>query len=255
DGERGILVGPRGDFSWLCFPYWDSEPVFSSLIGGAGTRAVTPTSPFVWGGYYEQGGLIWRNRWVTQENAIVECREALALPTAARRAVVLRRVVACGGEAHVSVCLAVRAGFGEEPLVDLRRDDAGVWLGRSGEVRFRWAGGDRAEVLHDERGDSYLRLELDLAEGEHHDLTLELVHDDQELELPDADAAWAGTEAAWRERVPRLELGVAQRDARHAVAVLTGLTSSTGGTVAAATGSLPERAGRGRNYDYRYVWI
>ncbi|MGI8451521.1 MAG: glycoside hydrolase family 15 protein, partial [Streptosporangiaceae bacterium] len=43
--------------------------------------------------------------------------------------------------------------------------------------------------------------------------------------------------------------------ARHSYAVLRGLTSAGGGMVAAATTSLPERAGAGRNYDYRYVWI
>jgi alpha,alpha-trehalase len=43
--------------------------------------------------------------------------------------------------------------------------------------------------------------------------------------------------------------------ARHACAVLAGLTSSDGGMVAAATTSLPERAEAGRNYDYRYAWI
>jgi hypothetical protein len=37
--------------------------------------------------------------------------------------------------------------------------------------------------------------------------------------------------------------------------VLTGLTSSTGGMVAAATTSLPERSEAGRTYDYRYAWI
>ena len=35
DGERGVLVGPRGDFVWMCFPRWDSDGIFSSLIGGA----------------------------------------------------------------------------------------------------------------------------------------------------------------------------------------------------------------------------
>ena len=34
DGERGVLVGPRGDFAWMCAPRWDSDAVFSSLIGG-----------------------------------------------------------------------------------------------------------------------------------------------------------------------------------------------------------------------------
>ena len=36
--------------------------------------------------------------------------------------------------------------------------------------------------------------------------------------------------------------------------MLRGLTSGDGGMVAAAT-SLPERADRDRNYDYRYAWI
>ena len=47
----------------------------------------------------------------------------------------------------------------------------------------------------------------------------------------------------------------ADRDARHAYAVLSGSRARRGGMVAAATTSLPERARQGRNYDYRYVWV
>ena len=66
DGERGVMVGPRGDFVWMCVPRWHSDAVFSTLIGGAGVYAVTPAEPsFVWGGYYEPDSLIWRSRWVT----------------------------------------------------------------------------------------------------------------------------------------------------------------------------------------------
>ena len=36
DGERGALIGPRGDLAWMCAPRWDSDAVFSSLLGGAG---------------------------------------------------------------------------------------------------------------------------------------------------------------------------------------------------------------------------
>ena len=39
DGERGILVGPRGDFTWMWFPGWDGDGRFSSMIGGAGAYA------------------------------------------------------------------------------------------------------------------------------------------------------------------------------------------------------------------------
>jgi hypothetical protein len=31
DGERGVLVGPRGEFAWMCFPRWHDDAVFSSL--------------------------------------------------------------------------------------------------------------------------------------------------------------------------------------------------------------------------------
>ena len=47
-----------------------------------------------------------------------------------------------------------------------------------------------------------LTLELVLEEGAHHDLVLVLALDEHDLEPPDPDAAWAATEAAWRERVP-----------------------------------------------------
>ena len=52
--------------------------------------AVSPIERFVWGGYYEDGSLIWRSRWVT-ETGIIECREALAFPGDPHCAVVLRR--------------------------------------------------------------------------------------------------------------------------------------------------------------------
>lgn len=255
DGERGILVGPRGDFVWMCFPVWDSDSVFSSLVGGGGSYAVTPTDQFVWGGYYEDGSLIWRNRWVTVTNAIIECREALALPASRDRAVILRRICARQDRARVGVTLDLRSGFGQQPLRHLAQTDSGDWTGRSGAVHLRWSGAADAHASPDGHGGTTLRLELDLDPGTSRDLVLVLAIDGNDTVPPDPDLAWSGTEEAWRERASGLDFTVAQRDARHAHAVLAGLTSNGGGMVAAATTSLPERARGGRNYDYRYVWI
>src|ERR1700728_1510930 len=88
DGERGALIGPRGDVAWMCSPYWDSDAVFSTLIGGAGCFAVTPVDRFTWGGYYDRRSLIWNSRWTTAKG-VIESREALALPSNPRIAVVL----------------------------------------------------------------------------------------------------------------------------------------------------------------------
>ncbi|MGH8889134.1 MAG: glycoside hydrolase family 15 protein [Acidothermaceae bacterium] len=253
DGERGILVGPQGDFVWMCAPRWDHDAVFSSLVGGAGAYAVTPVGRFVWGGYYEENSLIWRSRWVT-DDGIVECREALSFPGDPGRAVVLRRIIATDGDARVTVILDPRAGFGRLPLHDLRRTD-GVWTGKAGRLHLRWAGGATAKPGAASTSEHVLAMELTLAAGTHHDLVLEL----SEQALPDTavdpDHAWRATEAAWRADVPTFNNTVAARDTAHAYAVLRGLTSSGGGMVAAATMGLPERATQGRNYDYRYVWI
>src|SRR3954454_14791713 len=118
DGVRGALVGPRGDCAWLCAPGFDGSAVFGSLVGAGGCYEVTPTGRFVWGGYYEPGTLIWRNRWVTGDSN-VECREALAMPPDPHRLVLLRRIVAVRGPSRVHIRLAPRAEFGQHALTDL----------------------------------------------------------------------------------------------------------------------------------------
>jgi len=218
DGERGVLVGPRGDFVWMCFPRWHSEAIFSSLLGGPGSYAVTPQGRFVWGGYYEEGSLIWRSRWVTT-HGIVECREALAFPCEGERATVLRRIEALSGAHRLDVLLDLRSGFGEHSLEALDQRD-GSWSGRTGEVHARWSGAPEAERRELDGGTCALAAVVDLEEGETHDLVLELALEPlEDRPAPAPDVAWSATEAAWQDVVPDLPLRHARRDARHAYAV------------------------------------
>ena len=91
--------------------------------------------------------------------------------------------------------------------------------------------------------------------GGHHDLVLEI----SDQALPDSHPTRTppGTPPTppGPQPFPTLDNCLEPRDARRSYAVLRGLTSASGGMVAAATTSLPERAEAGRNYDYRYVWI
>jgi hypothetical protein len=248
DGERGALIGPDGSVAWLCGPRWDSPAAFSGLLGGAGRYTITPADRWhVWGGYYEPGSLIWRSRWVGHSR--IECREALAMPADPRRAVLLRRVEAVDGPAKVTVVLDLRGGYGRGRMTDVSRH-GDAWTGRSGKLRFRWSGAGKARPV-----DGQLRMTVQLAAGEKHAFVLELSDLDLGAGPPEPDKLWTATEEAWSQVVPHCDDLVAVADARHAYAVLRGLTSASGAMVAAATTSLPERLEGGRNYDYRYAWI
>ena len=250
DGERGVVVGPRGEMAWMCFPSWDSPSVFSSLLGGPGCYQVIPSDPhFVWGGYYDQSSLIWNDRWITTD-AVIECRNALAFPGSPRTSVLLRRVVAVRGRARTDVRLDVRADYARRAMSRVRRSGAG-WEASSGGVHIRWQSGPGAHRLR--TGELIQRLELE--EGEHHDLILELSTEPLSEDPLSPDDLWQATVAGWRQSVPPIDESPARRDVAHAYAVLRGLTTSTGAMVAAATMALPERAEEGRNYDYRYAWI
>ncbi len=255
DGERGILVGPEGDFAFMCFPRWHDPALFASLIGGRGTYAITPEDRFTWGGYYERGSLIWHSRWIAG-HTVVECREALALPTRPGRAVVLRRLETQRGAARMKVLLDLRSDFGRRAPRSLHQEEDGRWsIDLGHRVHATWTGGERARLVSNGDGGHFLGFELTVEAGKPHDFVLTLTQGGAEEPLPDPSVLWSGTESRWREVVPDLRTTVGRRDAEQAYAVLTGLTSLGGGMVASATTSLPERAEQGRNYDYRYVWI
>ncbi len=250
DSRRGALIGPRGDLAFMCAPAWHDDAVFSSLIGGRGCFTLAPTDPwFVWGGYYESNSLVFRSRWITGRG-IVECREAMAAPGEAHRAIVLRRVQAMDAPTLLSMRLDPRASFGRASLRDLRVEK-GVWEGRTGPLRIRFSGAPRA-TFDDKAG---LLGQLRLRKGEHHDFVLEVSDAALPSELPDPDELWEATANMWSEVTGDTSASASPRDASQAIAVLRGLTEEGGGMVAAATMSLPERAEEGRNYDYRYAWI
>ncbi len=253
DGERGALIGPRGDVAFLCAPRWHDDAVFSELVGGRGSYVVQPyDSRFVWGGSYEEGTLIWRSRWVVGPQ-LIESREALALPAEPDRLLLLRRVEATRGEAHVRVLLDCRAGFGTHRM-QLSADRGGLWSGRTGSLHVRWSGiPDDVMVEVDHHGAA--RLDLEIPAGRHVDLVLEISAQRPDGMPHDVERLWHRTEDAWASAVPTRGNSLSPRDVAHSWAVLRGLTSAGGAMVAAATTSLPERAEQGRDYDYRYAWI
>lgn len=251
DGERGGVIGPLGDVVWLCFPGWSDPALCARLLGGDGTYVVTPAEPAVWGGYYEEGSLIWHSRWATR-SGLAECHEALAMPSSRDRAILLRRVVSLEHALAFDVRLDLRMEYGRQPLRDVKRNADGTWTASGPQLHLRWSGA-RGARIDPRTGALHLRLELP-ARGAH-DLVLELGRTLLPRHPPEASKLWEATRKSWNKAEPSLEGIHGRRDARLALAVLRGLTSETGAMAAAGTMSLPERAELRRNYDYRYAWI
>ena len=244
---RRPVRSTRGDRLALCPSLGlPGRPLIAD--GREGIFAITPVEPSVWGGYYEPGTLIWRNRWTTTSTR-VECRDALALPANEHRTIVLRTIEAIEQAVTLRLVLDLRAEFGAQPMHGLHRDNNGVWTATSGDLWARLTGAGDADVR-----DGKLVAQITVPAGGHHHLMLEL--SDRPLILTaDPETTWTETHAAWQAAVPDLGDSLAPADARHSYAVLHGLTTPGGGMVAAATLGLPERAEQGRNYDYRYVWL
>ena len=220
-------------------------------MGSGGTYRVAPVTRAVPGGLYEDGSLIWRSRWTT-EHGVVEAREALVYPAHPDRMILLRRLSTLNEPAALAVTLALRDDYGRASAGPWRREGPDWVTTGEGRFRARWSGGTEAQVTGP--ADGGLALVVHLNPGEYRDLVLEL--STGPLGAPEAaEELWQRTERAWAQAVPDCDGIVGGRDVRRSFAVLRGLTQAGGGTVAAATTSLPERAEAGRNYDYRYCWI
>jgi alpha,alpha-trehalase len=255
DGQRGALTDPDGEIAWMCFPTWSDTAVLASLLGSGGSYRVQPIERYVPGGFYEDGTLIWRQRWVT-DGGVVECRQALAYPGRPDRAVILRRLSALDGDARVSAFVALTGDYGRRPNGPWHRDGAAdVWMTSVDGIQARWSGAADAVPIETAHGPAIFS-ELHLRHGRTHDLVLELQQPPFEgKDSVDADYLWRRTSASWAEGIPKCHEMPAGRDVRQSFAVLRGLTDANGATVAAITTALPERAEAGRNYDYRYGWI
>jgi hypothetical protein len=250
DGTRGALLDPDGGVAWLCFPAYADGAVFAGLLGGQGTFQLSPAARHVTGGFYEDGTLIWHQRWVTDDGVIESC-DALAYPGETDRCVLLRRIRALDTDSTMRCTLEVAPDYGRRPGGPWRREADGWRIDAEG-VTARLTGA----VARGRASEAVLDMELPLAVGSPTDLVLELQSASGPLPSPsDPDQLWRRTRAAWAEAVPQCKEIPAQRDVRQSIAILRGMTDAYGASVAAATTALPERAEAGRNYDYRYAWI
>jgi GH15 family glucan-1,4-alpha-glucosidase len=260
DAGTAALVGDRGAIDWLCLPRFDSDPIFARLLDpAAGHFSVAPSVPFTSTRRYVEDTAVLATTFRTSigRATVYDFFAARTVPSKRRDLTPFRALIRrLHGEAGVVPFVAEVAP----------RDAFG-----GGRYRIRAHGGalsaDRGAGSLLVRspaawtvGDGLATTSFDVRPGETVAVTAAYAGRDVGV-LPygpaATEAAYEETVAFWRRWMARCSPVGPHPDAvRRSAVVLKLLTfAPSGGIVAAPTTSLPETPGRGRNWDYRYVWV
>ncbi|MGW0209741.1 glycoside hydrolase family 15 protein [Streptomyces sp. NPDC003233] len=253
DEQTAALVGKNGSIDWLCLPRFDSGACFARLLGDEdhGYWRIAPKGADTCSRRaYRPDTLVLDTEWETPDGTV---RVTDLMPQRDRAPDVVRIVEGVTGRVTVRSTLRLRFDYGSIM----------PWMRRADGHRVAVAGPDsvwlRSEPsVHTWGEDFGTHSEFTVAEGERvaFVLTWHPSHEERPplndpfegLECSVAD--WQGWSRQCRYRGPHRDLVV------RSLITLKALTYiPTGGIVAAATTSLPEKPGGVRNWDYRYCWL
>ena len=250
DTHTAALVGSDGSIDWLCLPRFDSGACFASLLGTEehGRWLLAPVDGFRVHRRYRSGTLVLETEFTTATGTVrvIDC-----MPPRRDLPEVVRLVEGVGGRVAMRMELVVRFDYGRVvPWV--RRVDGALSL----------VAGPDALRLHtpvetEGRGRTTVAA-FAVEAGDTVPFVLAWHPSHQRAPRPlDAAQAVAGTEAWWHDWSARETLtGPWAQAVKRSLITLKALTyAPTGGIVAAATTSLPEKLGGERNWDYRYCWL
>jgi GH15 family glucan-1,4-alpha-glucosidase len=251
DCHTAALVARNGSIDWLCFPRFDSGACFAALLGTEenGCWSLRPAGDIgeVRRAYHDDT-LVLETEYETADGvaSVIDC-----MPPRSKEADLIRIVVGKRGQVPMRMQLVLRPDYGSiVPWV--RRTKTGICA---------VAGPDTLSL----QSDVPLRNENFKTEAEFTVAARQRVHfvltwlpsHDADGATVDAETLLAQTEQWWREWSGRCTYkGLYREHVIRSLVTLKALTyAPTGGIVAAATTSLPERIGGIRNWDYRYCWV
>ena len=250
--ETMALVGRDGSIDWLCLPRFDSAACFAALLGDEGHgrwRIFPAAAPSAVTRRYRDGTLILETTFETETGAVVlvDC-----MTRRAGTSNLLRRVRGVRGSVAMHAELTVRFDYGISV----------PWVSRTGDGRIQFvAGPDRLllqTTINVENKELRTAGDFEVRAGEDVDFSLgwsrsyhrapDKLDIGQVIEME--DRGWRD----WSSRFPGV--GEWSDIVLRSLITLKALTHyETGGIVAAATTSLPEKIGGARNWDYRYCWL
>jgi GH15 family glucan-1,4-alpha-glucosidase len=267
DCHSAALVNRDATVEWLCFPRFDSPSVFALLLDdNAGHWSIHPTAPYRTTRRYHDRSMVLETTFSTADGSVT-VTDALALGAGAwghrlgadSPGLLIRRVEGVDGQVELEMEYQPRTEYGLVWPV-LSTVDGGI-RGRGGadvtvlstQVPLTLGTGSAAGRFTVAAGQRLLFALNAAMMSAMMSGTPPRVWDQDELEhrLQETIAGWRSWsdihqtyQGPWREQV------------HTSGRVLQALTYyPTGAVVAAATTSLPESPGGGRNWDYRYSWV
>jgi GH15 family glucan-1,4-alpha-glucosidase len=251
DLQTAALIDRSGSIDWCCFPRFDSGACFAALLGGRenGRWSLAPATEIRrHERRYRHDTLVLESVFETAEGRI---RAIDFMPPRGVAPDIVRIVEGLDGSVPMRSELVIRFDYGR--IVP--------WVRRVDGARLAVAGPDalcfRTPV--EVRGEDMSTVsEFTLAQGQRVPFVLTwFPSQEQQPDEVDAEDALADTEAFWLGWANACaHQGDYHEEIHQSLLVLKALTyAPTGGTVAAATTSLPEWIGGVRNWDYRFCWL
>jgi GH15 family glucan-1,4-alpha-glucosidase len=264
DGHAGALVGPGGSVDWCCLPRLDVSSVFGRILDWdhGGHYAVRPDDPGAESTRrYVDDTMVLETTWRAAggEARVVDLFTVHEGGATDPYRQLLRVIEGTGGRLTFAVRLAARFDYGTvKPW--LRDHGHGLWSVVGGDTALVVSGDVdlAADGVHDLAGT------VTVAEGDRARISLVVAHPERIDPEPgdppgpdELDRRLDETLDWWRSWAARTDLdGPLAAGARRSALVLKALVNApTGALAAAATTSLPEAIGAGRNWDYRYCWV
>jgi GH15 family glucan-1,4-alpha-glucosidase len=255
DCETAALVSKECSIDWLCWPTFSSGACFAALLGTCdhGFWKIAPKGKVTANRrQYREGTLIVETLFETAGGEV--CVTDFMPPR--RRHSQLVRMVRCErGRVAMRMDLAIRFDYGRTV----------PWVTTSevkGECELRAVAGPDMVVLQTKaplRGEDHSTFsEFTLRKGETIAFTLTYCSSLEKVPKETVCAkALADTQSYWTRWAKQgTYRGEYAEAVTRSLMTLKALTyRPTGGIVAAATTSLPEKIGGARNWDYRYCWL
>jgi GH15 family glucan-1,4-alpha-glucosidase len=251
DTQTSALVGRNGSIDWFCVPRFDSGAIFAALLGdeGNGHWTIAPAGEVTAvRRRYRDDTLVLETEFDTDDGTV---RLIDFMPPRGEAPDVVRIVEGVRGRVPMSMELRLRFDYGQVvpwvyreqgALVAVAGPDA-AWLRTPVETR-----GENLTTRADFVAETGDRVPFVLTWRPSHLPPPDAIDPIEELGV--TEGYWRGWvsactyEGEWRDAVVRSLL------------TLKALTyAPTGGIVAAATTSLPEKLGGVRNWDYRFCWL